>query len=261
MAAITANASPATLVDIIASKPVPDKPKSTLVSAWCSEQWKPILAEFVSTAMLLFFGCMSTVPIDGLTEQNPIYSPLGFGLTVLINVQIFSHLSGAHMNPAVTLAAIIWGNTSISLGIFYVIVQVMGATVGYGILVGLAPMDVTVNGICLTVPHPGLNDTQTLAIETILTGTLCFLCCALWDPVNNQKQDSAAIKFGFAIMGLSVAGGPLTGASMNPARSLGPAIWTGIWTAHWTYWVGPFAGSALATTMYKFVFLRNHNHV
>lgn len=259
--ASTASASPPTLVDVVGTKALEDKLKPNSVSTWCLAQWKPILAELISTAMLVFFGCMSCIPIDGLTQQSPIYAPLGFGLAVMFNVQIFGHISGAHMNPAVTLAAVIWGNTSIVLGICYFVVQVLGATIGYGILIGLAPIDVAVDGICVTHPHVGLNGFQTLGVEIILTGTVSFICCALWDPVNQHKQDSVPIKFGLAITGLSIAGAPLTGASMNPARSLGPALWTGIWTVHWAYWAGPFIGAALTAVFYKYILLQNHKNV
>lgn len=243
------------VIDVTETKVAPNKPKTNTLTGWFSAQWKAILAELVSTMLLVLFGCMSCIPIEGLTQQSPLYAPLGFGLAVMFNIQIFGHISGAHMNPAVTLAAVIWGGTTVAVGFAFFIVQCLGAFIGYGILIGLSPVDLSLGGICVTLPHHALTQFQSLGVEIVLTAALVFVCCGLWDPVNAHKQDSVPIKFGLTIAGISIAGGPLTGASMNPARTLGPALWTGIWTYHWVYWAGPFVGSVIAVLFYKLFFL------
>ncbi|KAJ8733219.1 hypothetical protein PYW08_001517 [Mythimna loreyi] len=229
--------------------------KSTMRS-WCKSSWRGIASEFLSTSMLVLFGCMSCIPVEGINMS--IYSPFGFGFVVMFNIQIFGHISGAYMNPAVTLAAMIWGSISVPVGICYMIVECAGALVGFGILSTLSPVDVGPNNVCVTAPHIGLNDFQSLGIEIALTAALIFINCGVWDPINATKQDSAPIKFGLTIVGLSLVGGPLTGASMNPARSLGPAVWTGYWDHQWIYWVGPFIGSVVSVLIYKYVFLKKH---
>lgn len=231
----------------------PSGSKFSLADWWCAN-WRGILSELVSTSMLVLFGCMACLPLEGV--DTTLYGPFGFGFVVLFNIQIFGHISGAYMNPAVTFASMLWGSTPIVLGIIYIIVECAGALLGYGILVTLAPFDLVPGGVCVTGPYTGLTEFQTLGIEFALTAALSFVNCGVWDPVNKNKQDSIPIKFGLTIVGLSLVGGPLTGASMNPARSLGPAVWTNHWTHHWTYWVGPFAGSGLAAVFYKYVFLR-----
>lgn len=243
------------VVNVTETKVTEDKSKSNTLAAWCSAQWKPILAELVSTSLLVLFGCMSCIPIEGLTEQSPVYAPLGFGLAVLLNIQIFGHISGAHMNPAVTLASVIWGSSSIAVGVAFAIVQCLGAFIGYGILIGLAPVNLSIDGICVTMPHHALSQFQSFGVEVVLTAALVFVCCGLWDPINQHRQDSGPIKFGLTIVGLSIAGGPLTGAGMNPARSLAPALWNGAWTFHWVYWAGPFVGATIAALFYKLLFL------
>lgn len=227
-----------------------------VVGQWCSSNWRPILAELISTTLLLLVGCMATIPIDTLPYQNAMYAPFGFGLVVMFNIQIFGHISGAFMNPAVTLAALLYGSISISKAIAYVIAESIGAILGFGILTTLSPVLVKENGVCMTEVHPQLNTLQAVGIEIVLTTALNFLNCAVWDPVNRDKPDSVPIKFGLAIAGLSLAGGPLTGASMNPVRSLAPALWTGRWEDQWVYWVGPLIGGILPTVIYKFMFLR-----
>lgn len=243
-----------TLSEIVESKVTTDKnDKNRSILTWFTSHWRNIFSEFISTLMLVLLGCMGALPIPGM--NSVVYTPLGFGMVVMFNVQIFGHISGAYMNPAVTLATVIWGSVSLPLGIAYVIIQCLGATAGYGILNALVFMDLAANGVCVSQTLSGQNVLQSLGIEIIITAALIFINCAIWDPVNKDKQDSASIKFGLTIVGLSLVAGPLTGASMNPARSLGPAIWTNIWTEHWIYWVGPFVGSTFAAVLYKFIFL------
>lgn len=224
---------------------------------WWSRYCKIIAAEFVATTLLLFLGCMTSVPIDGLTEQPPMYSAIGFGVVVLFLITSFGHISGAHMNPSVTLSAVIWGSMSIPLGIAYFITQVAASLIGYGLLYLVSPIDLVPGSVCATVPHPNHMSYQALIIEILLSTALGFINCAVWDPVNKEKQDAIPLKFGFTIAALSLAGGPLTGASMNPTRSLAPAVWTGNWNGHWIYWVGPIIGGALAPIMYKFLWLED----
>ena len=212
------------------------------------------MAEVVATSTMLFFGCLTCLPIDGFAVNPPIYGPLGFGCVVPLNIKTFGHISGAHMNPAVTIAAIIWGKMSIVLGISYVIAQLFGAVIGYGMLVLLSPSNIS-TAVCVTQPNPYCTEYQALGIEILLTAGLVFINCAVWDPVNALYNETNPITFGLIILGLSLSGGPLTGASMNPARSLAPAIWTNTWNAHWVYWVGPLLGSLSAIIIYKYIWL------
>ncbi|CAH2093600.1 unnamed protein product [Euphydryas editha] len=229
------------------------KPKQNV--SWFTDNWRAILSEFVSTTSLLLIGCMTCVPIDGLPMNPPIYSTLGFGLVVLINIQMCGHISGAHMNPVVTLAAVIWGKMSVALGIVYSLAQFSGALIGYGILMALSPIDLS-SGVCVTRPHVKHTEYQALGIEIVLTVILVLVNCSVWDPINEKKIQSVSTMFGLIIAGLSIAGGPLTGAGMNPARSLAPAVWTNTWNSHWVYWIGPLLGSIAAVLFYKYIWLK-----
>ncbi|XP_023942401.2 aquaporin-like [Bicyclus anynana] len=222
---------------------------------WWTDNWRGILSEFVSTFLLLFLGCMGCIPIDGFPKNPPLYGALGFGLIVLINIQTFGHISGAFMNPAVTLSAVIWGNLSVAVGLAYFVVQCLGAVVGFGALMLMSPIDLS-GGVCTTQPHINHNIYQAFGIEILLTASLVLINCNLWDPVNAEKVESNPVKLGLTVAGLSVAGGPLTGASMNPARSFAPAIWTNTWNGHWIYWLGPIIGAVLPTLFYKYVWLK-----
>ncbi|CAG9559961.1 unnamed protein product [Danaus chrysippus] len=223
---------------------------------WCLVHFKFIVSEFTSTMLLLFLGCMTTIPLDGFDIHPPMYSAIGFGMVVLFNIATFGHISGAHMNPSVTLSALLWGSMSLPLGIAYIIAQCFGAIVGYGLLVVVSHVNLIQECICMTTPHPNQAVYQAIIIEIILSLALGFINCSVWDPVNKEKVDAIPLKFGFTIAAFSLAGGPLTGASMNPARSLAPALWTGNWSMHWIYWVGPLIGGALAPIIYKLLWLK-----
>ncbi|XP_022119863.2 aquaporin AQPAe.a-like [Pieris rapae] len=238
-----------------------EKLNNSSVVQWWNVQWKPILAEFVSTFLLIFLGCMSCIPLDGLASQPPLYVSLGFGLIVLFNISAFGHISGAHMNPSVTLTAMIWGKTSIGLGIGYVIAQCLGSIVGYGLLVVVSPFDLIPGAICATQPRVDMQPYQALIVEIILSSALGFINCAVWDPVNVDKDEANSLKFGLTIAAFSIAGGPLTGASMNPARTLGPSLWTNNWNAHWVYWVGPLIGGAFAGVFYKLIWFKREKDI
>lgn len=226
------------------------------VVAWCSANWRAIVSEGFCTCLLVVLGCMSCIPTVEVPQLSLLYIPLGFGFAATTIIQIFGHISGAYMSPAVALATVIWGRSSIPLGIAFLIAQILGAIIGYGILIVFAPVDMQGNGICLPEQHPALSGFQLVGVEFILTAILVLICCSFWDPANEHLQDSAPLKFGLVVAGLSISGGPLTGAVLNPARLFGPALWSGIWTYHWVYWVGPLSGSATATILYKFTFIQ-----
>lgn len=143
----------------------------------------------------------------------------------------------------------------------YLPAQVLGAIFGFGLLAFSMPWDVYVDkresGICMTLPLDGMHPGTAFLCEFLLTSILIFVCCGLWDKRAEKQQDSGAIKFGLTIVALSFAGGQLTGASMNPARSLAPAIWHGNFDHHWLYWVSPLCASFVTTVFYRFVMQEN----
>lgn len=231
--------------------------KRSKVVKWCAQNWKAILSELIATSSLMLFGCMGSSKQPNDIPTPPMFGALTFGTVVAMNIQIFGHISGAHMNPSVTLGAVIWGSMSIPLGIMYLIVQCAGATLGFGLLNLLLSDSVTPEAMCSTLVRSDLTVWQGVGIEIVLTAALNFVNCGVWDSRNKHLADSVPVKFGLVITGLSLAGGHLTGASMNPARTLGPAIWNNTWANHWVYWLGPLAGGSLSAAFYKFIWKPN----
>ncbi|XP_061517103.1 aquaporin AQPAn.G-like isoform X1 [Anopheles gambiae] len=231
---------------------------------WNSQIWTVFtlfLAEFFGTAMLLFGGCMASIDgFDNVTSN--ISRGITFGMVVMMAFITFSASSGAIINPVVSLAAYIFGTLSLQLTILYIVAQFAGALCGYGLLRAVTPWQYYQqalehgNAHCVTVPHQSLSSGMALAVEILLTGMLVWTNCGVWDPRNKKDSDSVPVKFAFLIAGLSIAGGPITGASMNPARSLAPAIWNHYYEGLWIYFAGPTIGSILMVTIYRYIFLQ-----
>ncbi|KYN06884.1 PREDICTED: aquaporin AQPAe.a-like [Cyphomyrmex costatus] len=218
-------------------------------------------AEVIGTAMLLYIGCMGSVGSMGLVPPPALQTALSFGLTVNFIIMTIGHISGAHLNPAITIGAVIIGLKSIPTGVVYFLGQLIGAIVGYGMLKLLTPAELFNDGnsysdvgVCVTVVHPGISSVQGLLTEIFCTCFLVCAACATWDPRCSHLTDSVALKFGFSVTVLSFTAGPYTGCSMNPVRSFAPALWTGNWKDHWIYWVGPILGALLGTFVYQLLF-------
>uniref|UniRef100_A0A1L8EAI5 Putative aquaporin aqpcic-like protein n=1 Tax=Haematobia irritans TaxID=7368 RepID=A0A1L8EAI5_HAEIR len=225
---------------------------------WDRLSW--FLAEFIGTSMLMLFGCMGCMDTE-IFPSNNLTRSLNFGLVVLVIVQCFACCSGAHFNPAVSLAAYIYDILSLPMTLAYVSAQILGAYCGYGLLIVFLPANVIQvpggsSGLCVTGVNAEIDVWQGLGIEICITMALVFVCCSVWDPRNKHQQDSVALRFGFAVACLSITAGPITGASMNPARSLGPAIWHNDFRNHWIYWIGPLSAAIIASSIYKFLFRR-----
>lgn len=225
------------------------------------------LSEFIGTAFLMFLGCVGCA----WTGIGPfiIYLPtFTFGLAVLTVVQMFGHVSGAHVNPAVTISAVCLGMLKLKKVPFYIAGQFIGAIVGFGILKLLIPTVYTATeifdevknitqktpGLCTTVIHEEMSPFQGLAVEMIITSGLILVCAAIWDKRNASNTDSISIKFGLIVACIAMGSGSFTGASMNTARSFAPALLNGYWKDQWVYWVGPNLAAIIVSFLYKFVF-------
>ncbi|XP_049822687.1 aquaporin AQPAe.a isoform X2 [Aethina tumida] len=222
--------------------------------------------EVGGTAILVFLGCMGCVA--GITSGNSIpHEQISwtFGLAVMVAVQIFGHISGSHINPVVTVAAATLGNIPLIQIPIYFAGQMFGALLGFGLLKSVTPgqlINASTNttkviGVCSPAVNPSITPYQGLLVEFLLTFILVLVCCGVWDSRNSNHHDSVPIRFGFAIAVLAMAGGPYTGANMNPVRSFAPALFNGDWDNHWLYWVGPLAAGFLGALLYRFIYAKD----
>jgi aquaporin NIP len=211
--------------------------------------WRRCLAEGLATFALVFAGCGAIVADaqhDGALGTTGV--ALAFGLVIMVMVYATGHLSGAHINPAVTAAFTLTRHFPARDAIAYVAAQLTGAT-GGGFLL-LAVWTDRAGGLGATAPTGGAG--SALLYEVVLTGFLMFVIMAVATD-NRAVGAGAAIAIGGTVALDALFGGPVTGASMNPARSFGPALAAWEWRDFWIYVVGPLAGAALGGFAYQLV--------
>jgi MIP family channel proteins len=208
---------------------------------------RELLAEFIGTFVLIFAGT-GAVMVDKISDGAVTHLGISivFGAVVTALIYSLGHISGAHFNPAVTLAFWSSGFFRRSLVIPYILAQALGAIAASGLLrISLG----VVGNLGATMPRNG-NWVQSLVLETVLTFILMLVI------FGSGLDRRAPIGFAGIAIGLTVAleaacMGPITGASMNPARSLGPALVGWNWQHHWLYWVAPILGAQIAAVVYR----------
>jgi MIP family channel proteins len=201
---------------------------------------KPLIAEFAGTFGLVFVGAGAVAVGSG----GLVGVALAHGLILTVIVAALGSTSGAHVNPAVTLAVWIRNEISSSMAIAYWVVQVLGAVVAA--LVLRFVLGGAGSGLGATTLG-SVTQTQGVVIEGVLT---FFLATAvLRTAVRKTLGDAGPLVIGLTLAAAILMGGPLTGASLNPARTLGPAIATGNFADLWVYLAGPALGAGLSALL------------
>ena len=220
------------------------------------DSFKKCIAEFIGTFTLVLVGC-GTAMITGCEQWGGyLTTAFAFGLVIVGMAYCVGNVSGCHINPAVSLAVLISGKMSVTDFIFYVISQVLGAISGAAVLKIIFSLgqvtDMTgglgSNGL------GGVNGSWAagLIVEILLTFIFVLVILGVTDPAYNHGSFGGVV-IGFSLVMVHILGIGLTGTSVNPARSLGPAIFAGgdALTSLWVFIVGPFVGAALAALVYK----------
>jgi MIP family channel proteins len=206
-------------------------------------------AEGLAAFALVFAGCGATVANARYDSSlGTVGVALVFGLVIMVMVYATGHLSGAHINPAVTAAFALTRHFPAKEAIAYVVAQCLGALAGA--LVLLAAWTDKPANLGATVPSVGTG--TALLYEIVLTAFLMFVIVAVATDTRAVGA-AAAIAIGGTVGLDALFGGPVTGASMNPARSLGPALAAGEWRDFWVYVAGPLAGASLGALAYQLV--------
>ena len=206
-------------------------------------------AEAFATFALVFAGCGAIVADSSYAGSLGVVGiGLVFGLVIMVMVYATGHLSGAHINPAVTIAFTVTRHFPAREAAVYVAAQVTGAVAGALLLLAVWPSQPAALGA--TTPSVGAG--SALVYEAVMSGFLMFVIMAVATDTRAVGA-AAAIAIGATVGMDAIFGGPVTGASMNPARSLGPALASGTWTDLWVYIAGPLAGAALGASAYQLV--------
>ena len=216
-------------------------------------------AEFLGTLFLCFAGIaaiLSSTPAVG-SGAGIVGIALAHGLALSIAVNAFGGISGAHHNPAVSTGFLLIGRLPPSRFIPYVIVQLAGATVAAASCRALFPAEAVMQAQ-LGIPLPAAWASTSVVLLAEFIMTFLLMTAIIGTAVDERGK---GVKIGGFGVGLTVtfdilAGGAVTGASMNPARSFGPALVQGNWLLHWAYWVAPIAGACVAAVLYEKVLLK-----
>ena len=219
---------------------------------------KKYLCEFIGTAVLVLFGCGSAAIAGG--SLGTLGIALAFGLSIVAMAYVIGNISGCHINPAVSLAMLINKKMSVKDFVCYVIAQVLGAIAGIGILylvMVCSNLDVAVQGLGAngfdSLSGVGLNMFGAIIVEVVLT--FVFIYTILGVTSDDNKSSVSGIVIGLTLAFVHIMGIPLTGTSVNPARSLAPALFVGgeALSQVWVFILAPLVGSALAAVVFKFL--------
>jgi MIP family channel proteins len=222
-----------------------------------------LLAEFVGVFALVFIGAGAICADQYLRSTNQpglglLAIALAQGLAMGIMVTAVAHISGGHLNPAITIGFWVTRRLGTLQTVFYWLAQLAGGTFAAYLLTLLIPEAIW-QPVALGTPALALDFTRlhAMGLEAALTFLLVFVVFA-----TALDKKGAFDKIGGLAIGLTVTmgvllGGPFTGAAMNPARAFGPALVSRHWTNHGVYWVGPLVGGVIAGFLYNAIFLRD----
>ena len=209
---------------------------------------KPLAAEFIGTFLLVLVAT-GVIMADELSGGQVSHLGIGLSTGMAVAVIIFAlgHISGAHINPAVTIGFAIGGHFPWRAVPGYVVAQMAGGVLASVVLLALLG-SVANQGANL----PGVGTSQALGFEVLLAFLLMLVIVAVTTD-SKAQGNLAAIAIGSTVALEIIFAGPLSGASMNPARSLSPALIGWTWTSQWVYVVGPIAGAAIAAFFYGWI--------
>jgi aquaporin Z len=226
------------------------------------QDWTKYCAELVGIFVLVFIGCGSAVIAGKAIGFAGI--AFAFGLAVLAMVYAIGGISGCHINPAISVGMLVAGKMKWRDTIMYIIAQCIGAIIAAGILFviasGLQGYSVAVNGLGQngfgSASPGGYNLASGFIAEVVLTAI--FLLVIFGATSKYAPAGFGGLAIGLSLVFIHLVGIPITGTSVNPARSLGPAVFAGATALSqlWVFWVVPLIGAILAAVLWRFVFDR-----
>jgi len=218
---------------------------------------KKYLAELVGTFVLTFLGCGAAVSLNcGVDTASVVGTAVAFGLSVVAMAYTIGGISGCHINPAISLGVFLSGRMSAKDCVMYIVFQVVGAILAAAVLAaivstcpGLAQGTTTGANACASTQINGL------IVEIVLTMLFVLVVLGATSRTNGATNNFAGLAIGLSLILIHLVGIHYTGTSVNPARSIGPALFEGgkALSDLWVFIVGPFVGGALAAIVWKII--------
>ena len=209
--------------------------------------------ELLATFIFVFFTvgsvCVTSYLDLSLGGIGLIIMSTGQGIGVFLGITSLKNISESHLNPAVTISMLLTGKMNLITSLIYIFAQIIGSIFAVYLLYNYVWLTLD-TGMGLHTISPGISLIDGLLIEIIIT---FILVITILLTIQNNK-DIAPLTISLVVFICGIVAMPLTGASMNPVRSLAPALLSGEWTNHWIYWVGPIIGSVIATFIYIILF-------
>jgi len=227
-----------------------------------------MLAEFVATTMFVFMGTGLLVSYNkdklegGDLGAGLVSISFGFGTALSTMIYTVANISGGHLNPAVTIALLAIRQIELFKALGYIGCQMAGGIIGSALMYGVMPDNISeVIHMGATELAPTVTVGEGCALEICLTFILVFTVCATAELSGDLTHMGrfAPLAIGYSVLVDHMIGVPFTGASMNPARSFGPAVVSGHFENHWVYWVGPIVGGLFASMSYNHLFIASYD--
>jgi len=219
-----------------------------------------LMAEFMGTFMLLFFGvgsiCAALKAAAGAPAPGLLGIAVAHGLGIGLGVAAVGHISGGHFNPAVSAAFWVTRRLGTLDLILYWVAQLAGATVASYFISAFYLEDVWRRGLTAIALAPEVTPVVGMIIEAVITFLLVFVIFGTAVDKNSAFGGIAPFAIGLTISADMLAAGLLTGGAINPARAFGPAVVSHVWANQSVYWVGPLAGGIAAGCLYNFFLLK-----
>ncbi|XP_070533267.1 aquaporin AQPAn.G-like [Ptychodera flava] len=218
--------------------------------------WRAVVAECLAALLYVFVVCASFLHWHSfsLGVEETLLCAFTAGFMYATMVHCFEHVSGGHLNPATTFGMLLSGRIGLFQAFFFIVFQCGGGIGGAAILFAMTPD--TVRGyLGVTRISDEVTEIQAFAMEVMITFIVVFTVFATFDT-KRQTRESRGLAVGLAVVIGNLIGLSFTGASMNPARTIGPAVIMGIYDGLWVYCAGPLAGGVLAGWLYVFTFGR-----
>ncbi|XP_026490293.1 aquaporin AQPAe.a-like [Vanessa tameamea] len=216
---------------------------------------RQIFAEFLGTFLYLSISLLAETNLG----KSVVGTSLANGLLVASVIQIIGHISGGHINPAVTIGVLTCGHITAIKAILYIIAQIFGSMLGSAVAYSITDVNLR-NGLGATVPYFNMRADQVFGLEFIMTFILVAVVLSVMDSRSAIGLGSGPLAIGLSVTACQSSAVMYSG-SLNPVRSFGPAVVMNIWTYHWVYWVGPIFGGIAAGLIYRFIFTTRERNI